>query len=84
MPSISTQGGFDLTTGKLTVNSTEKKDVQGKVSVNANKTARIEFILLLVKTLQEKLLSLWPLMVIPTPDNPAKSEFKKFNSWKSI
>ncbi|WP_333626950.1 DNA/RNA non-specific endonuclease [Sphingobacterium siyangense] len=46
MPSISTQGGFDLTTGKLTVNSTEKKDVQGKVSVNANKTARIEFILL--------------------------------------
>ncbi|MGF7023664.1 DNA/RNA non-specific endonuclease [Sphingobacterium siyangense] len=46
MPEISIKGGFDLTTGKLTVNSTEKKDVQGKVSVNANKTARIEFILL--------------------------------------
>lgn len=46
MPAISTQGGFDLTSGKLTVNSTDKKDVQGKVTVNANKTALIEFILL--------------------------------------
>ncbi len=46
MPAISIQGGFDLTTGKLDVNSTEKKDVQKKVSVNANKTTRIEFVLL--------------------------------------
>ncbi|MDQ1152741.1 fimbrillin family protein [Sphingobacterium zeae] len=46
LPAISTQGGFDLTAGKLTVNSTDKKDVQGKVTVNANKTALIEFILL--------------------------------------
>jgi len=46
LPAVSTQGGFDLTSGKLTVNSTDKKDVQGKVTVNANKTALIEFILL--------------------------------------
>lgn len=46
MPAISIQGGFDLTTGKLTVNSTEKKDVQKKVSLNTNKTAHIEFMLL--------------------------------------
>ncbi|WP_312186063.1 fimbrillin family protein [Sphingobacterium sp.] len=46
LPAISTQGGLDLTSGKLTVNSTDKKDVQGKVTVNANKTALIEFILL--------------------------------------
>jgi len=46
MPAISTQGEFDLTTGKLTVNSTDKKDIQGKVTANANKTARVEFMLL--------------------------------------
>ncbi|WP_293902932.1 fimbrillin family protein [Sphingobacterium sp. UBA5670] len=46
LPAVSTQGGFDLTSGKLTVNSTDKKDVQGKITVNANKTALIEFILL--------------------------------------
>lgn len=46
LPAVSTQGGFDLTTGKLTVNSTDKKDVQGKLTVNSNKTALIEFILL--------------------------------------
>ncbi len=46
MPTINTQATFDLTSGKLTVNTSEKKDVQGQVAVNINKTATIEFILL--------------------------------------
>ncbi|MCS4228355.1 DNA/RNA non-specific endonuclease [Sphingobacterium sp. BIGb0165] len=46
IPSVHTQGGFDLSTGKLNVNLTEKKDIQGKVSANTSQTAIVEFFLL--------------------------------------
>ena len=46
IPSVHIQGGFDLSTGTLNINPTAKKDVQGKVTVDANKTATVEFILL--------------------------------------
>jgi len=46
IPAISTQGGFDLTNGKLTVNSTYKIDVQRKVTTNTSKTGHVEFTLL--------------------------------------
>lgn len=43
LPHVSTSGGFDLTTGKLSVNTANKMDIQGKISVHANKTASVEF-----------------------------------------
>ncbi|MDF2516530.1 MAG: hypothetical protein K0R59_1826 [Sphingobacterium sp.] len=46
MPSVHTQGEFDLSTGQLHVNLAEKKDIQGKVMANSNNTAIVEFTLL--------------------------------------
>lgn len=46
MPAVSTSAGFDLTTGKLSVNQESKKEVTAKVTAGTNNTAKVEFILL--------------------------------------
>lgn len=54
IPSVHTTAGFDLSTGKLNINTNEKKDIQANVTASSTQPPTIEFILLPGENITQK------------------------------